>query len=91
MRVLSTAVAAVATYNNLDIDVTGVEDFVGGLVFGLISKDDLPEIQKCLQNAKGLEKEVNTAIGDFEKMDFSDIVKGIEEVGKIVKELPADL
>ena len=73
------------------MDVAGVEEFIAGLIFGMINKDDLPEIQKCLQNAETLEQEITNAISDFSKGDLQDIIKGVEEVGHIIQELPQDL
>ena len=73
------------------ITVEGVEEFVGGLMYGLLQKDDLPEIKKCLQNEQTLETEIETAIADIEKKDFKDILAGIQEIGQIVQELPGDL
>ena len=90
MRVLSTAIASILA-TKYEIDAAGIEAFVGGFVFGLIQKDDLPEIQKCLKNASSLEAEVTNAISDLSKGDVADIIKAVEEMGQIVKELPADL
>ena len=73
------------------ITVEGVEEFVGGLMLGLLNKDDLPEIKKCLQNEQTLETEIETAIADIEKKDFKDILAGVQEIGQIVQQLPGDL
>ena len=72
MRVLATAVHAAATIiaTKYEIDADGIEKFVSGMIFGLIQKDDLPEIQKCLANAESLEQEVTNAISDLSKGDF---------------------
>ena len=79
MKVISTAIATYAALTGTEpaIDVKGVEEFVGGLMFGLINKDDLPEIQKCLSNAEGLETEITEAVQDFEKKDIGDVIKGV--------------
>ena len=68
-----------------------VEQFLAGLILGLIQKDDLAKIQKCLTDGTGLASEISTAIADFEKGDLADIIAGVEEVGKIIQELPDDL
>ena len=73
------------------MDAAGVEQFIAGLIFGMIQKDDLPEIQKCLTNAETLEQEITNAISDFSKGDLQDIIKAVEEVGHIIQELPQDL
>ena len=43
----ATAIASIVA-TNYQMDVAGVEDFVAGLMLGLLKKNDLPEIQKCL-------------------------------------------
>ena len=85
----SSVIALVSTHYGSNI--ASVEEFVGGLMYGLLQKDDLPEIKLCLQNEQQLETEINTAIADFAKKDFKDILLGVEEIGKVVKELPTDL
>jgi hypothetical protein len=69
---------------------TDVVDFMDGLVFGLLQKEDLPEIQKCLQHAPDIAKQITAAVEDFEKGDFADIIAGIGEIGQIVQDLPND-
>ena len=70
---------------------TDVIGFVDGLVFGLIQKEDLPEIQTCLQHAPEIADQLTQAISDLEKKDFADIIKAIGEFGAIIQELPQDL
>ena len=89
MRIVSAIAGIVAT--NYQMNIEGAEDFVGGLIYGLIAKDDLPEIQKCLKNSEALEAEITNAISDFSKGDLQDIIKGVQEIGQIIKELPGDL
>ena len=90
MRAVPAALAAIIA-TNYNMDIAGVEDFVAGLIFGLIAKDDLPEIQKCLANGELLEQEITNAISDISKGDLSDIIKAVEEIGHIITELPQDL
>ena len=90
MKFLASAVSAIlATQYN--IDNKGIEEFVSGFVFGFVGKDDLPDIQKCLTDESALEQEITNAIADITKGDLNDIIKGIMEIGQILKELPADL
>ena len=81
--------AALAQINA--IDLAGTEQFVAGLIFGLVGKNDLSEIQTCLTGAQTLETEITTAITDFQKKDVQDIIAGIEQVGLIINQLPSDL
>ena len=67
-----------------------VVDFMDGLVFGLLKKEDLPEIQQCLQHAPDVAKQITAAVEDFEKGDLADIIAGIGEIGQIIQDLPAD-
>ena len=90
MRVLSTiALAAVSEY--YAISIAQAEEFIAGMLYGLIQKDDLKYIQTCLTDADSVEKEVNEAITDFMKGDISSILAGVEVVGTLLTELPTDL
>ena len=86
-------VQAVAAYlgTTYKMDIEGAEEMIAGLMEGLIQKDDLPEIQKCLKNAESLEVELTGIIADLEKGDIQDIIKAAQEIGQVIKELPADL
>ena len=89
MKVLSTLVGLIAT--DYQITVLQGEEFIAGLIYGLIGKDDLPELQKCLKDSEKLDQEISEAIADFSKGDFQDVLKGVEVIGEIIKELPQDL
>ena len=89
MKVLSAIAGIIAT--NYQMSIEGAELFTAGLIEGLIGKDDLPEIQKCLKNTEALEQEITNAISDLSKGDLGDIIKAVQEIGQIVRELPADL
>ena len=89
MKFVQAVAPIIASWYNMDIE--GAEEFVGGLIYGLIQKDDLPEIQKCLKNAETLEMEITNALSDFSKGDIEDMIKAVQEFGQIVKELPDDL
>merc|ERR1712046_438265 len=73
------------------MDIEGAEEMVAGLIQGLIQKDDLPDLQKCMKNAESLEVELTGVIADLEKGDLQDIIKAAQEVGQIIKEVPVDL
>ena len=90
MQNFAAAIASISA-TRYNMDAAGVEQFVAGLIMGFVGKDDLPEIQACLTNAASLEAEITNAVSDFSKGDLNDIIKGIEEVGQIIKELPEDL
>ena len=83
--------AGIYALRSVGMDAADVEQFVAGIVFGLIQKDDLTKIQTCLKDASGLETEIEQAVGDFSKGDVTDIISGVELVGQIIQELPADL
>ena len=90
MKVLSSlAVLMVSEY--YAISIQQAEEFVAGVLYGLIQKDDLEYIQSCLADADQVEKEVNEAITDFEKGDVSSIIAGIGVIGTLLSELPEDL
>ena len=90
MKVLSSlAVMMVSEY--YAISIQQAEEFVAGVLYGLIQKDDLKYIQTCLTDADQVEKEVNEAIEDFMKGDVASIIAGVEVVGTLLTELPEDL
>ena len=90
MKVLSTiALAVVSDYYAISIEQA--EEFIAGMLYGLIQKDDLKYIETCLTDADGVEKEVNDAITDFMKGDIASILAGVEVVGTLLTELPTDL
>jgi len=67
------------------------EEFVAGMIYGLIQKDDLAEIETCMADGTNLGNDITEAVNDFEKGDFESILAGVEVVGKIIQELPTDL
>ena len=86
----ATAIAGIIA-TKYQMNVAGVEDFVAGLFTGLIHKNDLPLIQACLKNTGALEAEITNALSDISKGDIPDILKGVLEMGQIIRELPNDL
>jgi hypothetical protein len=54
-----------------------VENFLAGIIEGLIGNNDLPEIKQCLNDTSTIEKILLLAIADFEKGDIADIIKGV--------------
>ena len=89
MRFVQAAVGIIATYYKMDIE--GAEEFIAGIMNGLIQKDDLPEIQKCLANTEVLEVEITNALADFSKGDIQAVIKAVQEFGVIIGQLPGDL
>ena len=90
MRVFSTlALYTVSQY--YAISVEQAEEFLAGMVYGLIQKDDLKAFETCLTDADKVEKEVNEAITDIMKGDVTSIIAGVEVIGQLLTELPADL
>ena len=85
------ALAALATVTLHAFNPVEVEQFLAGLVTGLVQEDDFTKIQTCLVDAYGLERQIQTALGDFMKGDLQDILKGVKEMGAILSEVPADL
>lgn len=73
--------------NSLGIGPADVENFLAGVIEGLIGKNDLPEIKKCLNDTSNIESQLALAIGYFEKGDIADIIKGIQIVGSILENL----
>ena len=89
MRFVQAVAAYLGTQYNMNIE--GAEEMVAGLIYGLINKDDLPELKACMLNAESLEVELTGVIADLEKGTLEDIIKAAQEIGQIIKEIPTDL
>lgn len=68
-----------------------VEQFVSGLIFGLIQKNDLQKIQQCLSDADSIADKLTNVIAEFKAGDVADIIKAIGDIGGIIEGLPNDL
>ena len=88
MKVLSSlAVFAGAQYG---IEVKQVEELLGGLIYGLIQKDDLKYIETCMTDSDHVVAQINEAVGDFMKEDVQDIIAGVQVLATLAAELPDD-
>lgn len=88
MLSLKTAAAAavVTTFN-----IKQVEDFVNGLLTGLVQDDSLDKVKACLTDAKSVETDMTAAIADFKKGDVADIIAGITQIGHLLSTVDADI
>ena len=91
MKVLSTIAAAAISDQYYAISIQQAEELLGGLIYGLIQKDDLKQIETCLTDADKVEAEINEAVTDIMKGDVQDIIAGISVIGQLLSELPVDL
>ena len=92
MKPVTLGAAAVASAPQMyDININGLQLFAGGLVDGLVMKDNLPELQKCLGDVKTLEPEVVKIANEFAKGDLTDVIAAVKDTIALVKELPTDL
>ena len=80
------AAAVVATFN-----ITEVEDFVNGLLTGLVQDDSLDKVKACLTDAKSVETDMTAAIADFKKGDIADMIAGVAKVGHLLSTVDADI
>ena len=62
-------------------NVQQLEEFIAGLIYGLVQDDELTEIEACLQGGSQLEQQVTDAIADLREGDLKDIIDGIELMG----------
>ena len=88
MKVLSTIAAFTAS--QYAIEVNQVEELLGGMIYGLIQKDDLHYIETCMDDTDKVVKEVNEAITDIMKEDVTDIINGVKVLATLAGELPDD-
>ena len=90
MKAPVAALALLAGYDKY-MDASQIQEFIAGLVFGLVQKDDLKLIETCLKDGDTLTKEVTIALQDFAKKDLQDILAGVSEIGVVLQQLPQDL
>ena len=70
---------------------TDIENYMAGLIDGLIQKDDLKYLQQCMQDTQALSFELNDALNKISKFDTADITAGITELGQMMAQMPKDL
>ena len=90
MKVLS-SLAVLVLSQEMAISVKNAEDLIAGVIYGLIQKDDLKYLETCLTDSDTVAEEVNEAVEDFMKGDIESIIKGVETIGTLLTQLPADL
>ena len=73
------------------MSVDDTEQFVAGIIDGLVDADDFQYIKVCLKDATGIEQLVEKAVADFEKGDVQSILDGVAVIGQILTDLPAVL
>ena len=73
------------------VDPSAAEQFIAGVVDGLIHKDDLPEITKCFDQVPGVVTDVKKIVNEISKGDFPDVMKGVTDAIALVQKLPTDL
>ena len=74
------ASANTAVYQYL-VNLPEAEEFIAGMIQGLIQKDDLKNIQECMTNGEQAVAEITTAVEDIEKADIGDIIAGVTVLG----------
>merc|ERR1711998_87011 len=73
------------------VDPTAAEEFIAGVVDGLIHKDDLPELKKCFEQVPVVLTSVKKIANEISKGDMPDILKGVTDAIALVQQLPTDL
>ena len=76
---------------NYEVGVPDAEAFLGGLIYGLIEKDDLPEIQKCMKNTDVVAAEVKKIVTEMSAGTLDAIIKGVQDLATLIQQMPEDL
>ena len=58
VKVLATAAALIGADLQFRNDVNNVEQFIAGMIFGFVQKDDLSSIQACLTDSETLATQI---------------------------------
>jgi len=88
-HIIVAASANTAVYQYL-VNLPEAEEFLAGMIQGLIQKDDLKNIQTCMTDGDTVVAEITTAVSDIEKGDVADIISGITVLGGLISQLPVD-
>ena len=65
IRVFAAAAALLGADPELKKYTDNASEFIAGLIFGLIQKDDLNYIQACLTDGQNLEQQIQQAVDDL--------------------------
>lgn len=65
-------------------------NLIAGLIFGLVGDNYLPEIETCMGNISNLQKDISTAVADFNVGSYQSVLDGLYFVGLALQELPQD-
>ena len=93
-KLVSAAAVAMASNSTPElpaIPVLQIEQFVAGLIDGLVNKQDLPELQVCMKDAENLSDDIVTLIADLKQKDLSGIVSALQVVIDILNKMDQDL
>ena len=61
------------------------------MVFGLLKKEDLNAIRTCLKNTQNISNEIADIYNKMSKLDISDMIGALSEIGDLILELPSDM
>merc|ERR1719164_319375 len=89
MRAGQVIVQAMAVHYSIDLQ--GAEEFLAGMIEGLIQKDDLSEIQKCMTEGDGVADQVEKIINEIAKGDLPDVIAGVTDAYNLIQKLPQEL
>ena len=67
-----------------------VTQFLNGVMFIMVVKDNVNEINTCFKDVDGAVQNVSTAIEDFKIQDASHIVDGIAKLGTVMVNIQKD-
>lgn len=77
------------TFDSVVDDVIAFAKFTEGLVEGVAIEASLGDITGCITDAETAVGDIERAAQDFAKEDYSDIKKGLEEMGNLIKLVPS--
>lgn len=73
------------------MNVKQVEDFVNGLLTGLVQDDSLTKVQACLKDADSVKTDLQSVVADFQKKDIADMIAGVKVLGHLVSTVQSDI
>merc|ERR1711934_36812 len=87
----STLLLTMSSTANVGIDVAQVEQLLAGFINGMVDKDDLPELQKCMTNAEDVASTCTDIFNKIMSGDQNNITAALVEAVTLASQLPTDL
>lgn len=81
LMLVSGAMAA----SQVELDRIKLEEIVGGILKGALHAEGFDDINKCIADAEDIFIDADHAVNDFKAGGATNVIKGLQEIGNILK------